>query len=37
MGPISQMLHHTRLKMLCIGKHSSLLGIFVSYKEYEVL
>jgi hypothetical protein len=33
----ASVLHYTRLKWLASGKHSSLLGPFVTYKENKVL
>ncbi len=34
---ITTVLHYTKLERLAMDKHSSLLGIFVSYEENEVL
>ncbi len=36
-GPIARVFHYTRIKKLARDKHFSLSGMFISYKENEVL
>jgi hypothetical protein len=36
-GPLKLVLYYTRLEKYAIDKHSSFLGLFVNYKDNEVL